>query len=126
MGFKCKTKIKGLENSFVCRVPSWPFNSLRIFIYVDLIFLTKHGSVYTLLLLYTFKYLLAYQGYSYSTVTRGLKNKPPINCSAVSKKMPQKKCPWEIRLTQRKANKRKEKAHIFFAVLLKRMGVSFS
>lgn len=79
-----------------------------------------------LLLLYTFKYLLAYQGDSYSTVAHVLKNKPAINCSAVSKKMPQKKCPWEIRLTQRKANKRKEKAHIFFAVLLKRMGVSFS
>jgi len=40
--------------------------------------------------------------------------------------MLQEKCPWEMRLTQRKANKRKEKAHIFFAVLLKRMGVSFS
>lgn len=79
-----------------------------------------------LLLLYTFKDLLAFQGCFPSTVTHVLKNKPTVNCSAVSKKMPQKKCPWEIRLTQRKANKRKEKAHIFFAVLLKRMGVSFS
>lgn len=47
-------------------------------------------------------------------------------CRAVGKEMLQEKCPWEMRLTQRKANKRKEKAHIFFAVLLKRMGVSFS
>lgn len=43
VGFKCKNKTRGLGSSFLCRMPLRPFNSLRIFIYVDSMFLTKHG-----------------------------------------------------------------------------------
>lgn len=76
---------------FCVSQPRRPFNSRRIVIYIAWMFPTERGWVCALLLLYAFKYLLAYRGYSYSTVTHGGKNQPTINCSAVSKKMPQKK-----------------------------------